>query len=42
MSEYLEKVKVDLEQFSKYEIKQFDNEVTNADALVKLDTSKDA
>ena len=43
MVAYLEKVKVDLQNFSRYEIKHVDREGnSNADALAKLGTNKDA
>ena len=43
MTTYLEKVKAELQDFSKYEINHIDCENnSNADALAKLATSKDA
>ena len=43
MASYLEKVKAELQNFSRYEIKHVDREDnSNADALAKLATSKDA
>ena len=43
MAAYLKKVKVELQKFSRYEIKHIDREDnSNADALAKLGTNKDA
>ena len=43
MAAYLEKVKVELQNFSRYEVKHVDREDNSiADALAKLATSKDA
>ena len=43
MVAYLEKVKADLQNFSRYEIKHVDREGnSNVNALAKLVTSKDA
>lgn len=43
MAAYLEKVKAELRNFSRYEIKHIDREDNaNADALAKLATSRDA
>ena len=43
MVAYLEKVKAELQNFPRYEIKHIDREDnSNADALAKLGTNKDA
>ena len=42
MTAYMEKVKAELQNFSRYEVKHIDSEDnSNADALAKLATSKD-
>ena len=43
MAAYLEKVKVELQNFSRHEVKHIDREDnSNADALAKLATNRDA